>query len=66
MSSYTALEGKSDFNATPISPPGCKIFIHEKPDARRTWAPHGSGRWYIGPALDHYRFHHVYVNATKS
>ena len=48
MSAYTALEGTFDFNKTPLSPPGCKIIINEKPDARRTCAPHGADGWYIG------------------
>ena len=48
MSAYTELEGKFYFNKTPLSPPGYKIDINEKPDARRIWAPHRAGRWYIG------------------
>ena len=43
MSAYTAIEVMSDFNKTPLAPPVCKVVIHENPDARRTWAPHGSG-----------------------
>ena len=41
------------------------MVINEKLDERRTWAPNGSGGRYIGPAIDHYRCHHVYFNITK-
>ena len=57
MSDYTALEGKFDFNNTPLAPPVFKVFIHENPDARRTWAPHGSGVCYIGTSMEHYICH---------
>ena len=66
MSAYTALEGTSGFNKTPLSPPGLKLAIHENTYTRRTWAPHGSGGRYIGPAMKHYRCNQVYVNATRA
>ena len=55
-----------DFNKIPLDPLSCKTFIRENMDARRTWAPHGAVRWYIGPATDHYRYHHVYMKSIRA
>ena len=63
---YTAPEDTFDLNKTASAPPGFKVVVHEKPYTRRTWSPHGSGGWYIGPSMEHFRCHQVYVNATKS
>lgn len=54
QSAQAQLFGNFDFNATPLAPPGTKVLIHEKPNHRPTWAPHGSKGWYLGPALEHY------------
>ena len=45
MSAYTSPEVTIDFNKTPLASLGCKVVINENPDARKTWAPHGSGGW---------------------
>ena len=29
------------------------------------WASHGVKDWYIGPSMNHYRCHHVYVTKTR-
>ena len=36
MSDYEEREGRFDFNATSLAPPGCKIYINKKTDARIT------------------------------
>ena len=66
ISAYQMLEGAFDFNRTPMAPPGTKIIIHEKPTQRRSWDPHGTDGWYLGPALDHYRCYRVFTNKTKA
>ena len=55
------LYGNFDFNATPLAPPGTKLVIHEKPQQQKSWSPHGVDAWYIGPAIEHYRFVKAYV-----
>ena len=61
-----ALEGAFDYNKTPLAPPGTKVVIHEKPDKRALWAAHGVNGWYLGPAVEHYRFYRVYDNNTRA
>jgi hypothetical protein len=56
-SAYEATFGLFDHNKTPLAPPGCKVLIHEKPDQRRSWDPHGVKGWYLGPAMEHYQCH---------
>jgi hypothetical protein len=66
MSAHQILDGTFDYNRTPLAPPGTKILIHEKPNQRRSWDPHGVEGWYLGPATDHYRCYRVYVNKTRA
>jgi hypothetical protein len=49
-----------------MAPPGTIIIAHERPNRRRTWAPHGQDGWYIGPTLEHYRCYIVYITKTRS
>ena len=53
-SAYEALEGKFDYNATPLAPPGTKALVYETPKRRAAWAPHAVDAWYLGLAMDHY------------
>jgi hypothetical protein len=66
ISAYNMLEGTFDYNKTPLAPPGTKVIIHEKPQQRKTWDPHGTEGWYLGPAMEHYRCHWVFTNKTKA
>ena len=66
LSAYAQLEGIFDLNKTHLAPPGTRVIIHEKPAQRRTWAPHGIDGWYVGPALDHYQCHRVWIPSTQS
>jgi len=66
LSAYSQIHGAFDFNTTPIGPSGTKVLVHNKPNARGTWAPHGEDGWYIGPAMDHYRCFTVYIPSTRS
>jgi hypothetical protein len=60
------LEGTFNYNKTSMAPPGTKVIIHEKPQQRKTWDPHGTKGWYLGPAMEHYRCHRVFTNKTKA
>ena len=33
--------------------------------SRKTWNSHALDGWYVGPSLEHYRCHKIYVNKTK-
>jgi hypothetical protein len=66
LSAWAQLNGNFDFNCTPIAPPGIRVIVHEKPDARTSWSPHGLDGWYTGPALDSYRLYNVWVCDTRA
>jgi hypothetical protein len=38
LSGYAYLNGKFNFNKTPLSPPGTKVVVHLKPDQQASWA----------------------------
>jgi hypothetical protein len=65
LSAYTQVFGQYNFAAHPLAPPGTHILIHEKPDQRASWAPHAVDAWYIGPSLQHYRYHRTWVWASR-
>jgi hypothetical protein len=64
LSAHAQLNGLFDYNKTPLAPPGTKVIIHEKPDHRGSWSPHGLNGWYVGPAMEHYFAHRVYCSTT--
>lgn len=67
ISAYAGLHGGPfDFAAHPIAPADAKVVMHDKPDTRATWAPHGTHGYYLGPAQAHYRCYRVWATATKS
>ena len=66
LSVYKILEGVLDYNRHSISPPGCKVLIHEATTKRKTWNPHGELSWYLWHAPDHYRYYKLYVSKTRS
>jgi hypothetical protein len=66
LSAWEQINGRFDYNRTPFAPPGIKVLIHEAPEQRGTWSDHAVEGWYVGPALDHYRLHTVYVDKTRS
>jgi hypothetical protein len=55
-----------NLDATPISPCGCPIIIHNKPNKRASWAFRGHDGFNIGPALSHYRCFQVVDANTKA
>jgi hypothetical protein len=65
LSAWEQIHGRYDFNKTPIAPIGIKVLAHEKPDNRKTWAPHAFEAWYVGPALNHYRCFTVWSKETR-
>jgi hypothetical protein len=65
VSASTHIYGQYDFNRAPMAPPGTIIIAHETPNRRITWAPHGQDGWYIGPALEYYRYYTEYITKTR-
>ena len=51
FSACEALEGRFDFNTTPLASIGCNIIAHETPEKRKMWAPHGVNGFYLGPSM---------------
>jgi hypothetical protein len=41
------------------------ILVHDKPDERPSWAPHGSKGYYLGPALKHHKSWRTFIVATQ-
>ena len=66
ISAYEGLHGQPyDFLAHPIAPFGMSVLIHDKPDSRSSWAPHGVPGYYLGPALEHYRCWRTWASQTR-
>lgn len=66
LSTWEQINGRYDFNRTPIAPPGIRVKAHARPAQRQTWAPHTFDAWYVGPALEHYRFYTVWATKTRN
>ena len=41
LSAYIHIFGGFDFNRTPLATPGTRALIHNSPNDRESWAPHG-------------------------
>ena len=65
LSGYAQLHGEFNYYATPLAPPGTQVIIHENPMVRGMWESHGLNGWYLGPSMNHYRCHHVYVTKAR-
>jgi hypothetical protein len=65
LSAKEHLNGTFNFNRTPLAPLGTKVILHETPQQRRTWAPHGVEGWYVGYAPEHYRCYTIHVTRTN-
>ena len=63
--SYEELNGKFNWNRTPIAPLGTRgmLFIH--PDSRNTFTPHYDEAFTVGKARHHYRLLNFYVPTTR-
>jgi hypothetical protein len=66
LSAAAHFHGLVDYNNTAFAPLGSKIIEHEKPEKRRTWAPHGQHGYSLGPAMHHYQCQNVYISTTAS
>ena len=58
---YAQIHGGFKYNYTPIALSGTQVIFHEKPTMRRTRASHVVKVWHLGPSMEHYIFHCVYI-----
>ena len=66
VSAYAHLNGPFDYNKMPLAPMGCRVQVHEKSDARGTWAFHSIDGWYLSTSPEHYRTHRCHIKSTNS
>jgi hypothetical protein len=66
LSAYAQVFGAFDYNKTPLAPPGIAILCHIRPEKRQSWAPHALSGYYIGPAMNHYRNHRVWITNSQA
>eukprot|EP00957_Ditylum_brightwellii_P007236 549884-Ditylum_brightwellii.AAC.1 len=66
FSAHAQLNGDHDFNAVPLVPPGTRVIIFDDLNEHRSWAPHGTSGWYVGPAPEHYCCYTFYIPETKA
>eukprot|EP00804_Cyclotella_cryptica_P008100 CCRYP_004591-RA/>CCRYP_004591-RA protein AED:0.17 eAED:0.17 QI:0/0/0/1/0/0/4/0/815 len=66
VSAYAHLNGPFDYNKMPLAPMGCNVQVHEKSDARGTWAFHSVDGWYLNTSPEQYRTHRCHIKATNS
>ena len=66
LSAHAQVFGKSNYDCTPMAPPGIKVLLHECPKERGLRYPHALFGWYIGPSLEHYHCHKIWMPATNS
>ena len=65
-STYEQLHLVHDYNAHPFAKLGTTIEVHAKPGKRKTWDTRKKPEFYLGPTLEHYRCHVVWVQETTS
>jgi hypothetical protein len=54
-----------NWEAHPMFPIGTKVLVHDKPEKRGSWDPHGVVGYYLGPCMDGYRTYNVWVESTQ-
>ena len=64
ISAYEALNGKFDYNKTPMTPLGSPAVIYDDPTTRNTFAPHCTDAIYVAPSMLHYINRKYWVPST--
>jgi hypothetical protein len=65
LSAHAQVMGQYHYTNHPLAPPGTQVMVHEKPSNRKSWAPHATEGWYVGPAMEHYRCYMVWMKDTR-
>ena len=63
---YAALHGIFYYNKTSLASLGTILLVHNNTTNHFTWSPHGTDRWYVGPALEQYNCVECYMPLTHS
>ena len=50
----------------PLTPMGCEVSLHNKPDIKKTWDDHSIDGFYIATSREHYLFFKTWVKNTRS
>ena len=66
QSAWSYFHGTFNYDPTPIRPLGCDIIAHRKTGTRKSWDFRGAPGWYVGVALQHYRYHNIVAKATRA
>ena len=66
LSAYAQVYGQFDFTKTPIAPPGLQLMTHIDPQQRTSWGTHAEKGFYLGPAMNHYRCHRIWITKTQA
>ena len=61
ISAYEEMHGQFDSNKYELHPPGTRVITLDDPSERASFAQHGPEGFYVGPSLDHYRCHRIYI-----
>ena len=61
---YEALNGKFDYNKTPMASLGSPAVIYDDPTTRNTFAPHCTDEIYVAPSMLHYWNRKYWVPST--
>jgi hypothetical protein len=59
------VDGKFDYNKTPLAPLGIRGLVYDDPAIPASWAPHGTNAYYVGLALKHYRCLQLYMPGIR-
>jgi len=65
ISAWEDIHGPFDFARHPLAPLGTRVVIAVSPEVRGSWESHGKDGYYVGPALDHYRCHRIWVRESR-
>ena len=66
LSAHAQVFGNFDNDCTTMDPPSIKVTLHERPKDRGLWYSHALSGCYIGPSLEHYRCHKIWLPPTNS
>ena len=64
-SAYKIMNGKFDYNKTPLAPTGMKALTFKAATRSAAWAPHAVDGWYPVPAILHYRARTFFIESTR-
>ena len=64
LSAYVYIYFQYDLYKNPMTPPGTRVVVHDKPGQCTPWGHRGTPVWYIGSYLDHYISMKCYMPVT--